>query len=250
VGLCKLARHLDRERPVFGFAPPSLESGQASYRLEDLAARYLERMRAAQPQGPYYLAGHCFGGLVVYEMACQLERQGQPPAWLALVDCFNSRASGTVPVSDRLGQKLRHLVKRTRFVCENLAQRRPREGLSYLLERTRATLRNTGHEVVQVAYSLLVASGRRVPAFLCRPRYASRYAQNRYVPRPYPGRVVLFRIHDRCPNAPLLVWEGLLAGAVEVYEGPYHPHGLLSDQVALAAAQAFQASLEKACQSS
>jgi hypothetical protein len=33
---------------------------------------------------------------------------------------------------------------------------------------------------------------------------------------------------------------------VEIYEGPYHPRGLLAESVAAAAARAFEASLEKA----
>jgi thioesterase domain-containing protein/acyl carrier protein len=245
-GFCKLARHLDPERPIFAFPPPRLEAGQACYRLEDLAARYVELMRAVEPQGPYYLAGHCFGGLVVYEMACQLQRQGLKVAWLALLDCFNPRAAGTVPISNLLGRKLRNFVRRSRLVVENLAQRKPREALSYLRERTRTFLRNTGYGVAQIAYDLLVGSGRPLPGFLRQTRYANRYAQKRYVPRPYPGPVVLFRVRDLRPDARLLGWEGLIAGAVEIYEGPYHPRGLTAEPVAVVAAQAFEASLEKA----
>lgn len=246
VDFCKLARHLDSEQPVFGFPPPRLESGQACYRLEDLAARYIELMRAVEPQGPYYLAGHCFGGLVVYEMACQLQRQGLKVAWLVLVDCFNARAAGTVPIASRLGQKLRHFVTRSRLVWENVAQRKPREAVSYLLERSRVFLRNTKYRAAQVAYDLVVGSGRTLPRFLRQMHYANRYAQRRYVPRPYPGPAVLFRVCDLRPNARLLGWEGLIGGVVEIYEGPYDPRGVSAEPVAAAAARAIEASLEKA----
>ena len=39
-----------------------------------------------QPQGPYFLAGHSFGGKVAYEMAQQLLRQGQVIALVAILD--------------------------------------------------------------------------------------------------------------------------------------------------------------------
>jgi len=38
---------------------------------------YLEGLREVQPQGPYLLGGYSFGGLVAFEMAQQLRRQGQ-----------------------------------------------------------------------------------------------------------------------------------------------------------------------------
>jgi len=138
------------------------------------------------------------------------------------------------------------LVKRSRLVWENVAQRKPREAVSYLLERSRAFLRNTQCQAAQVAYALVVGSGRALPRFLRQTRYANRYAQRRYVPRPYPGPAVLFRVCDLRPDARLLGWEGLLTGVVEIYEGPYHPRGLSAEPVAAAAARAFEASLEKA----
>jgi thioesterase domain-containing protein len=54
-----------------------------------MAAHYLEAIRAAQPSGPYYLAGFCFGGMVAFEMARLLAAQGQIVALLAL---FNTPA--------------------------------------------------------------------------------------------------------------------------------------------------------------
>jgi thioesterase domain-containing protein len=41
-----------------------------------------------QPVGPYYLAGHSFGGLVALEIAQQLRRAGQEVALLAMLDSF------------------------------------------------------------------------------------------------------------------------------------------------------------------
>jgi thioesterase domain-containing protein/acyl carrier protein len=54
--------------------------------VEETAAQYIQAMLAIQPQGPYFLAGHSFGGKVVYEMAQQLLRQGQEVALVAILD--------------------------------------------------------------------------------------------------------------------------------------------------------------------
>src|SRR5436189_6164517 len=43
-------------------------------------------MRTVQPEGPYSLAGFCFGAILAYEIAQQLRRQGQEIAFLASFD--------------------------------------------------------------------------------------------------------------------------------------------------------------------
>lgn len=55
-------------------------------KVDDLAARYLQKIRSIQPEGPYYLAGLSFGGLVAFEMAQQLLREGEVVEILALFD--------------------------------------------------------------------------------------------------------------------------------------------------------------------
>ena len=54
--------------------------------VEKIAFWYLKEMQTIQPQGPYFLAGYSFGGMVAYEMAQQLRQQGETIALLALVD--------------------------------------------------------------------------------------------------------------------------------------------------------------------
>ena len=40
--------------------------------IEDMAGKYIEIIKSIQPQGPYYIGGLCFGGVVAHEMALQL----------------------------------------------------------------------------------------------------------------------------------------------------------------------------------
>jgi acyl transferase domain-containing protein/acyl carrier protein len=53
-----LARYIGSDQPFYGLQDPSLEGEQGPYaRIEDMAAHYIEAMRAFQPQGPYLLGG-------------------------------------------------------------------------------------------------------------------------------------------------------------------------------------------------
>lgn len=61
--------------------------------IPDIAAKYIEIMKARQPKGPYNLGGWCYGGVVAYEMACQLRAAGEDMGSLILIDAF-------LPMSD------------------------------------------------------------------------------------------------------------------------------------------------------
>ena len=71
-----LVQSLDPRRPVYGFEAASLLNPEkVSLSIPELAARYVESIRQVQAQGPYLLAGWCFGGLLAYEMAHLLQAQ-------------------------------------------------------------------------------------------------------------------------------------------------------------------------------
>jgi thioesterase domain-containing protein len=82
----ELAAQLGREQPVYGLQLPAfIDEHQAQLKI--LAANYVRQVRAIQPSGPYNFAGHSSGGLVVFEMACQLREAGETIGLLALLDC-------------------------------------------------------------------------------------------------------------------------------------------------------------------
>jgi amino acid adenylation domain-containing protein len=81
-----LANHLDPDLPVYGLQSQGLDGQPTLRRVEDMASHYIQEIRTIQPQGPYFLTGYSFGGLVAYEMAQQLAAQGQQTALLALLD--------------------------------------------------------------------------------------------------------------------------------------------------------------------
>ena len=82
-----LAQHLTTPRPIYGLQAVGLDGRTAPLTtVEAIAAVNIEEMRRVWPSGPYYLAGHSFGGRVALEMAQQLLQQGQSVALLAVLD--------------------------------------------------------------------------------------------------------------------------------------------------------------------
>ncbi|HVS00541.1 MAG TPA: amino acid adenylation domain-containing protein [Thermoanaerobaculia bacterium] len=75
-----LARQLEVDRPVYGL------QAQGDATVEEMAARYVQAIREVQPEGPYSLGGWSMGGVVAFEMACQLERHGETVEPVVLID--------------------------------------------------------------------------------------------------------------------------------------------------------------------
>lgn len=87
LGFANLVRHLGEDQPFYVPQPLGLEGETEPHeRVEDMAEHYIKEIQTIQPDGPYYLGGRCFGGIVAFEMARQLSQQGQKVALLALID--------------------------------------------------------------------------------------------------------------------------------------------------------------------
>jgi acyl-CoA synthetase (AMP-forming)/AMP-acid ligase II/thioesterase domain-containing protein/acyl carrier protein len=54
--------------------------------VEEMAAHYISEMQRIQKNGPYRVLGYSFGGVIAFEMACQLESAGEEVAFLGMLD--------------------------------------------------------------------------------------------------------------------------------------------------------------------
>src|ERR1043166_6005583 len=104
----KLAELLGPDQPSYGLLAPAVPHES----IEEMASHYIKEMQSRQPSGPYYLAGYCFGGVVAYEMARQLEKSGEQVALLGLIDSLppNVRNDFTVTKPAHLIHLVRHLI--------------------------------------------------------------------------------------------------------------------------------------------
>ncbi|MCW6052944.1 amino acid adenylation domain-containing protein [Lyngbya sp. CCAP 1446/10] len=85
--LYELARHLGSSQPFYGLSARGLDGESEPFtQLEEIASYYIEAIQTVQQKGPYLLGGHSFGGVVAFEMAMMLHKQGQDVALLAMID--------------------------------------------------------------------------------------------------------------------------------------------------------------------
>ncbi len=85
--LRELATALEGTYSVWGMQSPELDGRSAPPQsLEAMAGIMIDSLKKVQPNGPYYLGGHSFGGWLAFEMARQLVQQGENIGLLAVVD--------------------------------------------------------------------------------------------------------------------------------------------------------------------
>ncbi len=185
LGFYELAKSLGADQPFYGIQARGLDGKQKPFsRIEPMAAFYIRELRAVQPQGPYLLSGRCFGGLVAYEMAQQLHAMGERVALLAVIDTV---AMPNVELEERA------------FLDNNVIRIEGTEEGEAMGEQWRAGL-------LEIYGPVFRQVGRKHDT-----------ARKRYVPQPYPGRVVLFR-NGSAEETPehQLKWEKLAQGGLDV----------------------------------
>jgi long-chain acyl-CoA synthetase len=170
-----LLQDLKSDCPIYGLQPPPLDGKHRIPRtVESIASAYVSEIRRVQSHGPYYIAGHSFGGMVSFEMAQQLVREGERVNFLGLIDTFFHEP----PVNGRpLMSEAVHLSRRVRHV----------DSFRDLIFHGLRFIRNA-------VLDQWVRQGLSIPY-----EYRSAYyewlctrAVLNYAPRPYPGRIAMF----------------------------------------------------------
>ncbi|HEY6928731.1 MAG TPA: thioesterase domain-containing protein, partial [Thermoanaerobaculia bacterium] len=210
-----LARELGSDQPVYalqaqglyGLLPPEST-------VEEMAEHYIREIRTVQPEGPYALAGFCFGAILAFEMAHQLKAEGQEIRLLASFDGpaphYDSSAdpSESVPRSlsarlTRFWRQFRALAPRSRaaFIGEKLENQ--------WVDRTMNTQYRIGER--------FRAKGRPVPATIRRVYFLVNHAEaeRKYRPRIYSSKMVVFRSEGVFQD-PKLGWDRLVSGHLEI----------------------------------
>jgi len=222
-----LARHLGRDQPVYGLQARGMSRIETTHNsVEEMAAYYLDAIRAFQPQGPYYLGGSSFGGLVAFEMARQLDALGQPVGLLALFDTYAPGYPKRLH-SLMIQARIDRLIDRFHTIRENLSLLSPREKIQYLTAKAKKAKKMLWRKFAwkknEFAIKFSTATGKPLPADLQRNHKAIAQALRDYKPKPYHGELTLFRAKTQpagiVPDE-TLGWNELALGGLRIYEVP------------------------------
>jgi aspartate racemase len=213
------ARYLGPDQPLYGLSPQGLDGRQPPHdRVEDMAAHYVREIREAQPEGPYYLGGWSFGGVIAFEMARQLRAAGARIALLALFDTYSR-----LPDRPAKPPLSRFLLWRLQFHLGAVRRLERGHKLRYVAAKGTSVLRSAGRLVATGWSRILRAIRRPSPTAYDRVRAANLEAARQYVPQPYDGVLTLFRATGMglaSSDDPYLGWAEVPGVDTEIIEVP------------------------------
>nr|WP_285442818.1 non-ribosomal peptide synthetase [Burkholderia glumae] len=97
-----LARYPRGRFQVYGLQAAGIEPDtRPAESVAAMSRQYIEAMRRVQPRGPYRVLGWSMGGLVAFEIACQLQAQGERVDFLGMLDSYLLYTTEEVPVDDQ-----------------------------------------------------------------------------------------------------------------------------------------------------
>ncbi|CAO3439347.1 non-ribosomal peptide synthetase [Azospirillum doebereinerae] len=247
-----LARHLAPGLPVHAVQARGLDGREEPHRdLSAMAADYVGWLRALQPEGPYLLGGHSFGGVIAYEMARQLTVQGQSVALLALFDSVLTRLDGGVEEGPDAAATAVALTEAaaiySRYTGRNVEVRA--EALTALpVEQQIAAVSAAFRQAGGGAFG----DGEDLIRSLMAVGNAHREARRRYHPRPCSLPITLFRAIDpsltRGGAEESLGWH-TVSGSVRIHWSPGDHVTMMNEQNAPALADALRSILTEAASS-
>jgi amino acid adenylation domain-containing protein len=218
-----LARHLGKDQPFYGLQSRGLDGRQTPHaRIADMAAHYLKEIREVQPTGPYLIGGRSLGGIIAYEMACQLKSQGQEVALLALLDSYPVGHNKLSPDAGALKSRALRIIRKLRTHVSNVHRLPFAKKLSYVTSKAGFGMLKLKSKAWQTIYRSYDSLGRDLPRLLRDVEEFNWLAARNYVPQVYDGRVTLFWASGDLRASYDLVsgWNALAQRGMELHEIP------------------------------
>jgi len=235
IGFKRWSEHLGLDQPFYGLRARGLDGIQEPLgSIEEMATVYISEIRKVQPQGPYRIGGFCIGGVVAFEMAQQLVRQGEKVDLLAIInqpppnsDYYHFKLSRTnlEAFFDNLPEWSRDFFQlrwEEMWLRISITVTALKTWLGFKIRPQVSKTPPTG-----VSARAIRARAARIPEYqretITNYELFFNKALDKYYPQPYPGKITLFRT----PRQPLfcsfddsLCWSPLAGEGLDIRSVP------------------------------
>lgn len=268
-----LSRHLKGDRAIYGLRPYGKEGFPMLHtRIPEMVAHYIAKIRTVQPQGPYVLGGMCAGGNLAFDVALQLEAQGQEVAFVALFDSMDVRELAKAKKVKSQEQKTSRIESFTGAFSQveqssgsqpkfwqilKIFQRKVKGFVTYKIQET---LDRSQAEAKLLLYRFCLDRQLPLPLFLRNipiPQILE-FAKRTYtISAMYQGRLTLFRATQAAEHLefdrprmeltdnPFFGWETRAIDGVDVYDVPGGHASMIQEPNVRVLAQQLQSCLDR-----
>jgi acetoacetyl-CoA synthetase len=246
IELAALGKQIAANNPVYAIQAKGIDGSEAPFdRVEHMADFYADEIRKAWPQGPYFVGGYSFGGVVALEVARRLGPENVPK--LVMLDSFAH--PHTWPLKSRLQTRTRKLAVQ----MKHRIKEPPRETLAYVGAKlrklvTRRTAEEKAAERAVHVNNWLGAVNPDLPLPLRRTRVAGDAALLAFRPSYYPGKITFLRAGTTGPVFPSNarnIWRKLVK-EMELHTLKGNHRSILIEDVATTAAKVSECLSPKA----
>lgn len=190
-----LAKDLGCDQPFYAVCPAAPPNALLS--IEDAARLAVDAMRRVRRQGPYVIAGHCYGGVVAFEVARQIILQGERVVCLVLFDT-------PAPGYPKVHRHWRRYVARARDMVSALARGRRPIAAAEVAAHLRALGRILGRRSAARAARAVSAAGSGAVLAGRGQQSLNALAMRGYSPRDLSAPIVQFIPTDHAASTRLL----------------------------------------------
>jgi len=134
----KLAHLLGQNQPFYGLQAIGLDGMTPPLTsVVDMASRYIEEIQSVRPLGPYVVIGTCTGGIIAFEMAQQLRRNGQEVALIIIESWHPSSYASHLSYVPMALWPLLYVCSKAASYAKHLRHIPLREWKAFMCEKTR-----------------------------------------------------------------------------------------------------------------
>jgi amino acid adenylation domain-containing protein len=233
-----LSKQLDHQRPIYGLQPRGIDGKQPPIdRIEDMASYFIQSIQTIQPQGPYFIAGYSFGGIVAFDIARQLTEHGEKVAFLGLVDI-------RCPVIAEISTPFREWIE---VQIDRMRKMTIKQQCEYIYEKLfKPKSQAYRDEVVSTLSNLDIFTPELVKVLDCNVQAAKEYQ-----PQIFAGKATLFWSEYQSwyiKKHPTLGWGDLLTDGLDMQQIPGNHTTLMQEPHVRVLAEKLKSSIQEAAE--
>jgi len=245
-----LSRGLGADQPFLALSAydPAVPEDLAPETIEGVAARYVAILRRVRPNGPYILLGLCVAGVVAFEMARQLTRDGEETPLIVVMEAW---APGQLASRSRRDA----LLAKFSYRFQNFSV----QVVKLLTGRVGPVAFMAHRGFVKALRKRLVRMAHRAGLFYSveGDPYNTWFqdhleaAARAYRPEPHDGRIQVFHSPEQPSGRfldPTFGWGALARGGITVHAIPGDHLGIFAEPGVGTMAMHLRRALDEACQ--
>ncbi len=187
-----IAKYMPEDRPVMALRFNMKATGLGHpLTFPNLARTYCEEIKRVYPEGPYYICGHCWGGVLAHLIASLLKDDGCEIGMLAMFDSAIKKTS--MEKAEKSNDSAERIIKVFKGSLKYIGEVGFKQKIKLIIKKALSFFKLIALLQAHKIYAIGIKRGNNLLMKLSGRIGALGYASSKYFPKPYSGRIHYFR---------------------------------------------------------